>query len=185
MKLKAPFLFGTSTNSTIFPDYFTMAVMCHKSNTHITMQFLTKEVTTRNMSSVKRLLQMYLPTILESSCFNEENLPFHEEVSHTELGHLFEHILLEYLCKEKISAGDNEAVFRGVTKWNWNKDRVGTFHINVDVSGSEKDLLYFALEQSILLLKRIMYHHKVLPSYADTMKPSFFLPSLATEKQMV
>lgn len=160
MQLKAPFLLATTTNNSIFPDYFTLAVLCNKNNTQITMQLLTKEVTTNNMLHVTKLLKMYLPTILESSCFNEENLPFHEEVTHTELGHLFEHILLEYLCKEKISAGDNEAVFRGVTKWNWNKDRVGTFHINVDVSGSEKDLLYFALEQSILLFKRIMYHTK-------------------------
>lgn len=185
MKLQTPILIQPSKSNTIIPDYFTLAVICNTNSTNITMQFLTKELTTTHMDHVTRLLKRYLPSILDSSCFNEQNLPFHEEVTHTELGHLFEHILLEYLCKEKISAGDSEAVFRGVTKWNWNKDTVGTFHIEVDVRGSEKELLYFALEQSILLLKRIIHYHSELLPYASIMPSSGTLSPSYSEKQMV
>ena len=186
MKPQPALFFGSATKNTIFPDYFTLAVSCNPNNTDITMQFFTKDVTTYGMLHLTQILETYLPTILESSCFNEQNLPFNEEVIHTELGHLFEHILLEYLCKEKINAGNKEAVFRGVTKWNWQKDTVGTFHIQVDVEVREKELLYFALEQSTLLLKRIIHYHNFLLPYSSLMKPSS-LNSLvsSSEKQMV
>jgi len=184
MKSQSSLDFFSSKNNSMLPDYFSLAVSCSKLGTNITMQVFTEEVTTKHMKDVSRLLKIYLPTILESTCFNTKNLSFDKEVTHTELGHLFEHILLEYLCKEKIRSGSNEAVFKGVTKWNWNKDTFGTFHIQIDVPHAEKDLLYFALEQSVLLLKRIIHYHASWPSYPDITQKPLQLSSYKPEKQM-
>ena len=120
------------------------------------MQLFIDEVTTARMPHVFPILKVKLPTILKSRCFNEKKLPFSKEVRKTEIGHLFEHILLEYLCKEKINLGHNEAIFSGLTKWNWNKENYGRFHISVDITIEEKDILYSALESSIHLLKQIL-----------------------------
>lgn len=138
------------------PELFELTTSCTKNYAKITMKLFTKEVTTTHIPHLPRLLRTYLPTILRSTCFNERNIPFSQEVTDTEIGHLFEHILLEYLCKEKINTGYTEAIFSGVTRWNWTKDTYGTFHIHVNVTWEERELLYFAMEQSIFLLKRIL-----------------------------
>lgn len=175
------------------PNLFQLAIICTKTHANITMQLFMDDVTTRNIPHVQKLLQAHLPTILRSKCFNEKNLPFSQEVAHTEIGHLFEHILLEYLCKEKISSGSNEAIFSGVTKWNWKKDAYGTFHIQIDVTWQERDIFYFALEQSIFLLKRILLPQvkaenvffepfMLTPTQAAPM--SSLLKSITTEEQM-
>lgn len=175
------------------PNLFELAVTCSRTHTNITMLLLTEEVTTTHIPHIHKVLRTYLPTILVAKCFNENNLPFSEEVNHTEIGHLFEHIILEYLCKEKIHAGNTEAMFSGVTKWNWKKETYGTFHIQIDVSWQEKEILYFALKQSVLLLKRILLPQrqpeKILLnpfsfSSPDTSHMSPFLKSIITEKQM-
>ena len=138
------------------PNLFGLDILCDRKETRIDMQLFIEDVTTANMPHVLSILKLKLPTILESKCFNDKKLPFAREVRKTEIGHLFEHILLEYLCKEKISLCHNEAAFSGVTNWNWNKESYGKFHIVVDITYHEKDILYIALEQSIRLLRHIL-----------------------------
>lgn len=114
------------------------------------------DVTTTHMPHVSGFLRKELPTILRSTCFNEGNIPFYKEVLSTELGHLFEHIMLEYLCIAKISLGFEEAMFSGVTNWDWNKEPYGTFHIELDVP--KEDLLFVspALNKTIYLFEHIL-----------------------------
>jgi hypothetical protein len=142
--------------SYIVPDLFGLTIISDNTSTNIDMKLFIQDVTTTNMPHVLGFLKINLPTILQSTCFNDKKQSFAKEVVNTEIGHLFEHILLEYLCREKINAGHNEAMFSGITKWNWNKEEYGTFHIHIDITKREGDLLYFALEHSILLLKRIL-----------------------------
>ena len=120
------------------------------------MYIQDEEVTTAHMPHLPQLLQQELPTILRSTCFNEDDIPFHEEVKSTELGHLFEHILLEYLCIAKIRVGFQEAVFSGITKWDWNKDPYGTFHIEVDMEKDDMLFLTPALQKATHLFEKIL-----------------------------
>lgn len=142
------------------PGFFQLQVTHKEKSTDILMYVFTKEVTTKEMKHTIIMLQKHLPTIFNSQCFNDLGLSFEKEVEKTEIGHLFEHILLEYLCKEKISQGCKEAMFSGKTVWNWNKENYGTFHISIDVSATEKALLYTALEDSIQLLRKIFILHE-------------------------
>lgn len=129
------------------------------TKTHITMRVFTKEVHTGSMRNTLPILKKQLPTILQSTCFNEGNIPFRVEVTRTELGHLFEHILLEYLCQLKLLSGSEEAVFSGTTDWNWNKYPRGTFQITVSVGKEDRDIFPQAFEKTSQLFETIIQKH--------------------------
>lgn len=151
----------TATQTYLSQDYtiensFSIAVTQKIQTTKITMQSFNKHFTTASLPMTKSVLQLYLPHVLETECFNEERLPFALEVKRTELGHLFEHILLEYLCEFKIAKGHRKAMFAGRTKWNWLKDPRGTFHIYLNCGKKDADILLPAVEKTIELMKRIL-----------------------------
>lgn len=143
-------------------SYFDISLEQNNQTINITMHIPREDVTTTKMPYVSKILKKQLPTILRSKCFNEGNIPFYKEVISTELGHLFEHIMLEYLCIAKISLGFQEAMFSGITRWDWNKDPYGTFHIELEV---EKDDLLFvspALNKTIRLFEQILLYPQSL-----------------------
>ncbi len=110
---------------------------------------------TDSLSGIVELLQWRLPSILRSTCFNDQGFAFEQEVQNTEFGHLFEHILLEYLCKAKITFGARKAVYRGRTSWNWPKQEEGVFKIYVNAYVEDKILFLKALGESIVLMRQI------------------------------
>lgn len=137
-------------------DYFSLMLRHSKGKTTITMQLLTATVNTIELPSTRKILKETLPHILRSKCFNDEQLPFSVEVAQTEIGHLFEHILLEYLCYLKLAKGSRDVVFSGTTDWNWYRDPKGMFHICINSGLSNMDIFPEALERSITLLDRII-----------------------------
>lgn len=138
---------------------FSSHVRHTNTKTYITMRVFTKEVHTGSMLHTLPILKKQLPTILQSTCFNEGNIPFRVEVMRTELGHLFEHILLEYLCQLKLLKGNEEAVFSGTTDWNWNKYPRGTFQITVSVGKEDRDIFPQAFQKSSDLFEAIIQKH--------------------------
>lgn len=135
---------------------FSLEVLQKTSSTKIIMQSHHEHVSTGHIPFIDELLRKHLPTVLLTKCYNDENLPFSVEVKSTEIGHLFEHILLEYLCQLKIAKGSNSAVFSGRTSWNWVRDPRGKFHIHLTCGKKDADILPFALEKTITLMKIIM-----------------------------
>lgn len=113
-------------------------------------------VYTTNYPELTEVLSKHLPTIYNSECFNEKNFSFSEESKDTEAGHLFEHILLEFLCIEKVNQGCEEATFEGKTSWNWSEDKPGTFHINVKVGLEDLEVFSKALQKSLVLFQQII-----------------------------
>ena len=130
---------------------------------NIEMKVEASYLSTRNLPSTLSLVTEYIPSILHCDCFNEDNRPFEEEVAQTELGHLFEHILLEYLCIAKLEKGYDSAEFSGNTSWNWKKEPRGSFHITI--SKEQRDSLYFnqAFAQSVGLLNKILATASIPP----------------------
>lgn len=121
-------------------------------------------VNTREYPATFSILQKLLPSILKSRCFNEDNIPFFEEVRGTEIGHLFEHILLEYLCELKLLKGYSNVVFSGTTNWNWYREPRGIFHITIDCTDADWDIFPIALRKSVALLTLIMGSSKQQPT---------------------
>jgi len=137
-------------------ELFSLHINLTHGKLFIFMQLHQDIVNTQNLPHTYAILQKTLPTILRATCFNEGNIPFCKEVRRTEIGHLFEHILLEYLCKEKLLAGAKRAMFEGVTDWNWEKEPYGSFHITIPFTEGDADFFPIALKKSMQLLNVIL-----------------------------
>jgi hypothetical protein len=137
-------------------EKFSLEITQKTSKTYITMYVKTPTVNTYAIPQTYTILANTLPSILRSTCFNDAQLPFFQEVLHTEIGHLFEHILLEYLCELKMENGYKDPIHNGVTEWDWLSDPRGTFHIKVDAGIEDTRLFFESLSHSISLLEEIL-----------------------------
>lgn len=142
-----------------FP-HFSVTVFHGLKNTYLTMKILGGNVNTRSIPATYILLEKYLPNVLVSECFNDKKLPFAQEVARTEIGHLFEHILLENMCQEKLAAGYRDAEFNGVTEWDWYIDQFGTFHIRLDAGREDAIFFHRVLGKSAALVNMILNRKK-------------------------
>lgn len=158
-------------------DLFSLSIEHSRASTKIHMSVMTALVNTRDIPWTLMLLQEQLPSILHSTCYNDDNIPFAIEVQHTEIGHLFEHILLEYLCEEKLRKGYDEVSFSGRTRWNWQEDPYGLFHIIIQMNIADKDIFPIALEKSISLIKRIITHDSCPMPLSLIGLPDLLIPS--------
>lgn len=137
-------------------NLYTLSVLPSTEKTTIVMKLLIPQVTTRDFPQTVALLRSFLPSIFRSSCYNDDQLQFEDEVKKTEVGHLFEHILLEYLCLQKLERGFDDAMYEGVTDWNWMRDPRGTFHITITATQEEFEIFSSALQQTIQLTNIIL-----------------------------
>lgn len=143
---------------------FSLKVDSTNKQFEILMILKIASVNTSDFPNTLEFLKKNFKSVLSTKCFNDDNLPFKEEVKSTEIGHLFEHILLEQLCLIKLDSGFDEAIFNGRTFWNWKKDPRGVFHILID--SKKKDLIFFskALSNTIYLVDSLLSN---TPKYND------------------
>jgi hypothetical protein len=88
-------------------------------------------VNTREFPRTLSILKEMIPGVLQTQCFNEHNDPFILEVTKTEIGHLFEHVLLYLLLQEQMKKGLDKIVYEGKTSWNWRKNPRGDFWVRI------------------------------------------------------
>ena len=154
-------------------NLFSLAIIQKRTRTKITMDLLYNQLNTKEIPFIINLLEENLPSVLHTTCYNDFDLPFNEEVRHTEIGHLFEHILLEYLCQHKIKKGARQATYAGRTKWNWDREPMGRFHIHLNCGSKDADILPPALEQTVNLMKIILgYKQPLFISNANQTAPN-------------
>ena len=152
-------------------NLFSLAITQKQTRTKITMDLLYNQMSTKEIPFIFDLLQEKLPSVLATTCYNDMNLPFDVEVRNTEIGHLFEHILLEYLCQHKLAKGARSATYAGRTSWNWVRDPLGRFHIHLTCGKKDSDILPLAIEKTVGLMKIILKYNE---------KPLFLLGNTAT-----
>ena len=140
-------------------NLFLLEIKQDLRETGIRMKLFTNYISTESLPNTYSTLQRFLPSILDSKCYNEENLEFDEEVKATEVGHLFEHILLEYLTKLKLFYDNKDISFSGTTSWDWNQNEHGVFHIKINAGVKEAYIFEEALEKSIRLINKIIKTH--------------------------
>lgn len=136
---------------------FSLSMRQEEYCTKIIMNLKHNSVNTRNIPLTVKLLKKTLPSVLKSICYNENNYPFSKEVRQTEIGHLFEHILIEYLCLIKISLGYDDVEYSGLTKWNWFTYPRGSFHITVSAGSNDGLLFKEAMNRTIYLTQEILF----------------------------
>lgn len=145
---------------TIDHPLFSLYVSYYSSKIFIEMKLHSDIVNTKALPVTHSILSQSLPSIFSSVCFNDANNSFSEEVRHTEVGHLFEHILLEYLCQLRAQKGI-DAEYSGVTEWDWREYVHGTFHITLSGGLKDQDIFPHALKKSIHLLTHILTNKDV------------------------
>lgn len=142
-------------------DYsYTVEHFPRRSQIH--MQIHSGVYTTSLLPQTYSILQKILPAIFNCECFNDLDQPFSVEVRKTEVAHLFEHILLEYLCLLKEERGNRNTVVNGVTTWDWYINPVGSFVISIDVGLQDKIDFISALQRSTQLFDAILMSHTPL-----------------------
>lgn len=82
--------------------------------------------TTRDDGIVERLL-LLLPGLRRHTCDNGQGLTFVEEMSDTEVPHLFEHVVIELMARAGSPRG-----LRGETEWDFKRDGHGTFRVSFE-----------------------------------------------------
>ncbi|HRN96268.1 MAG TPA: hypothetical protein PLD54_02380 [Candidatus Levybacteria bacterium] len=164
-----------SIQSAPYPSYFSdhwkyslQAQYAQKKSTLI-MHAPHTLLSTSALPKTAEILSTIAPKVLHTKCFNKKNIPFCEEVKNTEIAHLFEHMLLEYLCQEKINSGKKSACFSGLTSWNWKKDAHGVFHIKITGNVMNETTFIQAFARSIFLFETILARHSkiITPKQID------------------
>ncbi len=141
-------------------NLFSLTITQKQTKTCIIMDVHYYKLNTEGIPAVTKLLKKKLPSVLRTTCYNDLGLPFREEVRNTEIGHLFEHILLEYLCQYKIAKGARRATYTGKTNWDWTRDPMGKFYITLSCGKRERDIFHPALMQTVSLMKIILQYKK-------------------------
>lgn len=150
-----PIISAAKIENKVLNSHFSLKFNFGQNRTVINMELFTPFFDTQNLPLTYSILKKRLPRILHSKCFNENNLPFSKEVRRTELGHLFEHILLEYICELKRLNGELNPIHNGLTSWNWEKKSIGTFKITLDAGRKDEVIFRQALQKSVVLMAEI------------------------------
>jgi hypothetical protein len=135
---------------------YTFSVDFNPKHTEIFFRITQNLLYTSTLPNTISILSKLEPRILKSVCFNARNLPFSTEVKKTETAHLFEHILLEYLCQEGVKYGRKRVKFSGLTEWNWKREAQGTFHISITGTKIPKSNFATALAKTVLLFDTVL-----------------------------
>ncbi len=140
----------------LLSPYFSLNLNQQIDQVVIKMEVLTSVMNTAELPETYHILRQLLPRVLKTRCFNPGNLSFSKEVKQTEIGHLFEHILLEYLCQAKLASGLDEVTVRGDTSWDWINTSRGTFKITINSALEDSQILAESLTKTIKLANLIM-----------------------------
>lgn len=144
-------------------EYFSLKLSHDESLLKISMQIHSPYVNTKSFPATYNFLKENFPGVLLTQCFNDKNLPFSHEVKETEIGHLFEHILIEQLKNIKVQRGHKKVVINGRTCWDWYKNPYGLFEIFIDIEKQENYLMDEALHETIQLVELLFVAHTKNP----------------------
>lgn len=159
-------------------SYFSLKVTSDTKKAKILMDMLIPIFDTKILPQTSSILKKELPSIMYSKCFNENDWSFAKEVKNTEIGHLFEHILLEYISEFKRLMGIKNPIHNGMTSWNWQKEPQGRFHILIDIPRKDKDVIDSAIRKSLVLLSTIIESSQSIGEYSQTLLPDIIKPNL-------
>lgn len=141
-------------------NFFSLQYKVYSRRIKLTFIVNPEFTTTRTLVHTRDFLSAHCPHVLDTTCSNYDNLPFREEVKNTELGHLFEHMLLSYMREEKQKAGHENFCISGTTNWNWKKQMRGIFHIKIDTEAIDEKMFALALHTTCHQLEKLFLVHR-------------------------
>ncbi|OGM14978.1 hypothetical protein A3A76_05505 [Candidatus Woesebacteria bacterium RIFCSPLOWO2_01_FULL_39_23] len=148
---------------------FSVKIDQQKDKVFLLQQITNPAIHTDILSGTIPVLLKKIPTIFGNFCCNNAQLSFKNEVKNTEVGHLFEHLILENLKLETLKK-ENNADYIGETTWNWNLEKIGTYNITIFSPTKNKDIFYKACMKSIAILEEI-YNYNSIPLAGAEINP--------------
>jgi hypothetical protein len=158
------------TQQYFFHQFCSLEVTHRLRNTEILMKLLSPHVRTGEFPQTLSILREIVPTVLQTRCHNDLHLPFKKEVIDTEFGHLFEHLIIDYLSRDHLKFSRPRSCYRGVTEWNWKLDPRGTFHITISAGKKERKRMYDAIAVSYSIIEKI-FQSPCSASQVETVSP--------------
>jgi hypothetical protein len=116
---------------------------------------------TTQLPTLQSDIRTLLPEILVAACDNPDNKPFFKEMLDTQTAHLFEHMVLEYLCKLRLNEGASEASYEGRTFWDARRPTGEESTIAVSRQGESKSQFMRAVRLSSKLLNTLLSNTSV------------------------
>lgn len=117
-------------------------------------------ISTKSFPQTLEIVKRIIPGVLETECFNDHNFLFVEEIKNTEIGHLFEHIVIYLLKENGIKNQQNnqvdEVVYEGRTYWNWKKNPRGKFFIEINGPQIETEIFLNIVKQANFVIESIL-----------------------------
>jgi hypothetical protein len=170
-----------SRNTSIYEhsnSQFEFEVFTHRKGWKISFEVKSDVVNTRCLPQTLEIIKAQMPGVLKTECFNEHGHTFATELQQTEIAHLFEHFLIYLMRETQLQAGEFDAIYEGVTSWNWVKNPRGTFTIEIEGPLLSIATLRKLIEESAELTEEIMNSENEL----DVVKsPTNLLMRLADE----
>ncbi|HRN70375.1 MAG TPA: hypothetical protein PLS49_04260 [Candidatus Woesebacteria bacterium] len=136
-------------------NHYRLTLKEKKASAEIIMQMSTPILNTLQLPETYSILEQSLPGVINSACFNEKNLPFAEELKQTEIGHLFEHIILQILLEKRIALGHTNFAINGRTSWN-TKKQLHIFKITIEIEKDLNNIFKAAVNEASILLNNIL-----------------------------
>jgi len=167
----------------LFSDkFFTLNIHQTEKSTTLLMSMLSPYLRTGNLSQTLIILKKDAPAVLQTTCHNNLNLSFEHEVVDTEIGHLFEHLVIDHLSRSFPYAQyhQDSCFYVGLTEWDWHTDTRGTFHITLSVGKKERKRLHAAMRWAYEIIGKILSSERKLTISASA-GLSALLPIINTE----
>ncbi len=137
---------------------FSLQIKQGNTDTFLKLVMHTTIVSTNHIPQTHSFLKLHSPSVLTTECFNPNNYPFCVEVKNTEMGHLFEHMLLDEMRRLQEANGLHN-VFNGETSWDYSKLGYGVFSIWIDSGYSKEPIMHTALHNTIFLFEKLLSSH--------------------------
>jgi hypothetical protein len=137
-------------------DYLDVSASITNLGTSMSLNVKGNKVYTGELPNTLAILKEQFPTVLKTECCNDVGQPFVKEVLDTELGHLFEHILLQKLAHKKYMAQHVDKDYSGETSWDWHNNPRGSYEIALSSTLDDLDVFPDALKESADLLSEII-----------------------------
>ncbi len=135
---------------------FSLAVEEGFPQTNIVFTSLTPVLRTGFLPATLAILKEQLPGVLATKCHNDGGWGFEREVEDTEIGHLFEHILIQNISEFRESYLMEDSKITGETQWDWTRDAKGIFNIRICSESPYDQVLTEAIEKSISIVNLIL-----------------------------
>lgn len=139
-----------------YPVSFKYDLKHDTRKTLIKIKFLTGFFSTKYFPLTLNYLKENYPQVLNTLCFNYQSQPFTKEVTNTELGHLFEHLLIAKIYDLKVQGGERNFVVQGRTRWDWEKGERGDFDIVIVWDNKCMEVFNKAITETVILMEKII-----------------------------